>query len=106
MHTFSGGGRTFHGGYDALDFRLIAQNGDAGKFRIFPILSKLPDKVARFLFEFHDLHFQRLDLPPLPDDRSTIDAHAMLSPEQVISTPFITLYKSFYVLFFSFPSIF
>ena len=35
-----------------------------------PILSVLPDKFARFLFEFHSCRFESLDLPILPDDRS------------------------------------
>ena len=68
VHTLSGG--SLYGGYDALDYRLILVHGDAGKLGKYPILSKLPDKVARFLYEFHDFHFQRLRLPPLPDDRS------------------------------------
>ena len=93
MHTFSVGGGTLFGGFDALDFRLILAKGDAGKFGQNTILSKLPDKFARFLYEFHDFRFQRLDLAPLPHDRSIIDVHAILSPDQVIHTTFINLFK-------------
>ena len=39
---------------------------------------------ARFLYEYHDNRFQRLDLPPIPDDRSEFDVHAALKPEQVV----------------------
>ena len=53
-----------YGGYDALNHMLIV-HGHAGKLGEYPILSKLPDKFARFLYEFHDFHFQRLHLPPL-----------------------------------------
>ena len=52
MHTLVGGGRQ-HGGYDALDYRSIVR-GEAGKLGNYPILAVLPDKFARFLFEFHD----------------------------------------------------
>jgi len=86
-----GGGGAFHGGYDALDFRLLIRNGDAGKLGIFLILSNLPDKFAIFLFEFRDLHFQRLNLPPLPDDRSTVNVHAIITPDQIMFRTVITL---------------
>ena len=52
MHTLVGGGRQ-HGGYDALDYRSIVR-GETGKLGNYPILAVLPDKFARFLFEFHD----------------------------------------------------
>jgi hypothetical protein len=35
----------------------------------YSILSVLPDKFARFLYEFHDYRFLSLDLPPLPPKR-------------------------------------
>ena len=82
-----------YGGYDALDYRLILVHGDAEKLGKYPILSKLPDKVARFLYEFHDFHFQRLPvrLPPLPDDRSAINVHAILSPPEVVNISCVTM---------------
>ena len=57
--------------------------GDAGKLEKYDILAFLPDKVARFLYEYHDFRFQSLDLPPSPHDRSDFDLHAALKPEQV-----------------------
>ena len=71
MHTLVGGGGQ-DGGFDALDYRKI-KHGDAGKLGKYDILSVLPDKFARFLYEFHDFRFSGLDLPPLPADRSDFD---------------------------------
>ena len=90
MHYFSSGGGSFYGGYDALNHMLII-HGNAGKLGEYPILSKLPDKFARFLHEFHDFHFQRMNLPPLPADRSNFDVHAALAPDQVIIIPCPTI---------------
>ena len=79
MHTLVGGGGQ-HGGYDALDYRKIKQ-GDAG--RLGNILAVLPDKFARFLFEFHAVRFESLDLPLIPADRSDFDVHAALDDDKV-----------------------
>ena len=79
-HYLEGGGLN---GYDALRHEGIL-HGDAGKLGRYDILSFLPDKVARFLYEYHDFRFQRLDLPPIPDDRSEFDVHAALDTAQVI----------------------
>ena len=59
-------------GYDALRHETSETilHGDAGKLGKYDIISFLPDKVARFLYEYHDNRFQRLDLPPIPEDRS------------------------------------
>ena len=73
VHTLVGGGGQ-HGGGDALDYRKIYQ-GNAGKLGDYPILSVLPDKFARFLFEYHSHRFESLDLPELPADRSDYDVH-------------------------------
>jgi hypothetical protein len=70
VHTLVGGGGQY-GGFDALDFRKI-RHGHAGKLGTYDILSVLPDKFARFLFEFHA---QSLDLPFLPADRGDFDVH-------------------------------
>ena len=56
---------------------------DAGPLGIYPILSVLPDKFARFLFEFHSVRFKSLDLPPLPADRSNFDVHGALEDDKV-----------------------
>ena len=78
------GGRGNKGGYDALNHMLIIK-GDAGHLENYPILSLLPDKFVRFLYEFHDSRFQRLDLPLLPHDRSDLDVHRLRSAPQVIT---------------------
>ena len=81
VHTLVGGGGQ-HGGYDALDYRKIHQ-GNAGKLGNYPILSVLPDKFARFLFEYHSHRFESLDLPLLPSDRSDFDVHGALLDDKV-----------------------
>ncbi len=80
MYTLVGGGGQ-HGGYDAraLDYRRI-KHGDAGKLALF---SYLPDKFARFLYEFHAFRFEGLDRPHPPADRSDFDVHGALKDEQV-----------------------
>ncbi len=81
MHTLVGGGGQ-HGGFDALDYRKI-KNGDAGKLGNYSILSVLPDKFARFLYDFHDYRFVSLDLSPLPAERSDFDVHGALEDARV-----------------------
>ena len=81
VHTLVGGGGQ-EGGFDALDYRKI-KNGNAGKLGKYDILSVLPDKFARFLYEFHDFRYSSLDLPPLPADRSDFDVHGAIDNDQV-----------------------
>ena len=81
MHSLVGGGGQ-HGGLDALDYRKI-KHGNAGLLGTYPILSVLPAKFARFLFEFHSGRFESLDLPILPDDRSQFDVHCALEDDKV-----------------------
>ncbi len=73
MHTLMGGGG-LHEGFDALDY---------GKLGNYHILSVLPDKFARFLYEFHDFLLKSIDLPPLPADRSSFDVHGAINTDQV-----------------------
>ena len=40
-------------------------------------------KFARFLFEFHYVRFERLDLPLLPADSSDFDVHCALEDDKV-----------------------
>ncbi len=75
-----GGGQ--HGGFDALDYRKIKQ-GNAGRLGTYDILSVLPAKFARFLFEFHAYRYESLDLPLLPADRSNFDVHGALLDDKV-----------------------
>ena len=81
MHTLVGGGGQL-GGFDALDYRKIKQ-GDLGLLGIYPILSVLPDKFARFLFEYHAVRFESLDHSPLTADRSDFDVHGALEDDKV-----------------------
>jgi hypothetical protein len=81
VHTMVGG-RGQHGGYATLDYRKIHQ-GNAGKLGNYPILSVLPDKFARFLFEYHSHCFESLDLLQLPADRSDFDVHGALLDDKV-----------------------
>ena len=59
------------------------EQGNAGKLGTYDILSVLPDKFARFLFEFHAYRFESLDLPLLPADRSDFDVHGALLDDKV-----------------------
>ena len=43
----------------------------------------LLDKFARFLFEFHSVRFESLDLLLLPADRSDFDVHGALEDDKV-----------------------
>jgi hypothetical protein len=70
VHTLVGGGGQ-HGGFDALDYRKI-KHGDAGKLGNYSILSVLPDKFARFLYDFHDYRFLSLGLPPCQQTEATL----------------------------------
>ena len=58
---------TSMGDFNALDYRKI-RHGDDGKLGNYPILAFLPDKMARFLYEFHAFRFESLGLLPLPAD--------------------------------------
>jgi len=79
VHTLEGGGD--HGlGYDALRHETIL-HGDAGRLGVYPILAFLPDKVIRFLYEFHAFRFPSLELPPVPDDGDEV--HRILRPDQL-----------------------
>ena len=57
--------------------------GNAGKLGNYPVLSVLPDKFARFLFEYHSHRFESLDLPQLITDRSDFDVHRALLDDKV-----------------------
>ena len=81
LHTLVGGGGQ-HGGFDAPNYRKI-KHGDAGPLGIYPILSVLPDKFARFLFEYHAVRLESLDLPPLPANSSAFDVHGALEEDKV-----------------------
>jgi hypothetical protein len=76
VHTLVGGGGQL-GCFNALDYSKI-KHGNAGPLGTYPILSVLPDKFARFLFEFHSARFESMDLPLLPDGQSSLTCTAHL----------------------------
>lgn len=79
VHSLEGGGESGTG-YDALRHESIL-HGDAGRLGVYPILAFLPDKVCRFLYEFHAFRFESLELPPVPDDGDEV--HRILRPDQL-----------------------
>ena len=48
----------------------------------YSVAKTLPDKVARFLFEFHGDMFQSMGLDELPPDRSDLDVHGIITAPQ------------------------
>ena len=80
-HFLAGGG-THNRGYHALRWEMIL-HGNAGEMGKYAVLSVLPDKIARFLYEYHDTSYTSLGLPPIPLDRSGISIHSILRPDQV-----------------------
>ena len=62
---------------------VVPDDDDHGQLGTYDILSVLPDKFARFLFEFHAHWFESLDLPHLPADRSDFDVHGALLDDKV-----------------------
>ena len=67
---------------NALRWEMIL-HGNAGEMGRYAVLSVLPDKIARFLYEYHDTLYTSLGLPPIPLDRSGISVHCILRPDQV-----------------------
>jgi hypothetical protein len=80
-HSLAGGG-SHNLGYHALRWEMIL-HGNAGEMGKYAVLSVLPDKIARFLYEYHDTSYTSLGLPAMPLDRSDISVHSILRPEQV-----------------------
>ena len=80
-HSLSGGG-SHNLGYHAMRWETIT-HGNAGEFGKYAVLKTLPDKIARFLYEFHNEDYLSHNLPPLPIDRSEIDVHGILKSFEV-----------------------
>ena len=81
-HSLAGGG-THNRGYDALNCDLIAR-GDAGKgLGHYGALSYLPDKVARYLYEFHCADYVGLQLPAIPGYANSGTIHKLLKTHHV-----------------------
>ena len=70
-------------GYVAVSWESIL-HGDVGQYGRYEVLSVLPDKVARYLFEFHAEQYTHLNLPPLPDNRDSGVIHGLLKTVQVM----------------------
>ena len=49
----------------------------------YAVLKTLPDKIVRFLYEYHSEDYLSKNLPPLPIDRSDIDVHGILQGYEV-----------------------
>ena len=76
-------GGTHQLGYDALDLDFIKQGHAGGTLGRYAVLSNLPDKVAKYLLEFHSSDYVRLGLPAIPESASSGDIHKMLNTDQV-----------------------
>ena len=81
LHSLTSGSVN-NSGYDALQWESILHR-DAGVYGKYSVLQVLPDKIGRFLFEYHSELFNSLSLPDLPSDRSSVDVHRLLDPKQV-----------------------
>ncbi len=74
--------------YQALDWESIL-HGNAGELLDYTELAILPDKIARFLYQYHSESYSSLQLPQgpeLPDDRSNFDVHGMLTHQVDLQT--------------------
>ena len=81
--SLTGGGQ-HQRGYDALDLDFIKQGDAGGGLGSYAVLCNLPDKVAKYLLEFHPNDYKGLGLPAIPDGASSGDIHKMLDPDQVL----------------------
>ncbi len=81
-HSLAGGG-SHNLGYHALSWDMILHS-NAGEMGKYGVLSMLSDRIARFLYEYHDTSYTSLGLPPIPMDRSGISVHGSLRPDQVL----------------------
>ena len=65
-----------------MDWESIL-HGHAADLGEYKELAVLPDKLARYLYEFHAASYASHGLPVLPVDRSRVDVHGILRPDQV-----------------------
>jgi hypothetical protein len=86
-HSLAGGG-SHNLGFHALRWEMIL-HGNAGEMGKYAVLSTLSDKIARYLYEFHHTSYGRLGLPAIPLDRSDVDVHGILRPDQVLYSAYI-----------------
>ncbi len=69
-------------GYTAFNWERIL-HGNAGELGSYMELAVLPDKIARYLYEYRADSYASHDLPVLTDDRSRTNVHGILEPHQV-----------------------
>ncbi len=82
-HSLVGGG-THQLGYDAVDLEFIKRGDAGGQLGPYDVLRFLPDKVAKYVFEFHSSDYVGLPLPAIPEGASSGDIHKMLKTSEVI----------------------
>ena len=70
-------------GYDALDLDFIKQGHAGGRLGQYKVLTCLPDKVAKYLLEFHASDYMGLRLPAIPDGSSSGAIHKILDSSKV-----------------------
>ena len=70
-------------GYTVFAWESI-MHGDAGELGIYKELAVLSDKIARYLYEYHSESYPSLGFPLLPVDRSDVNVHGVLKPQQVL----------------------
>jgi hypothetical protein len=72
-------------GYAAFNWGRIL-HGNAGELGDYKELAVLPDKIARYLYEYHADSYASYDLPVLPADRSRTNVHGILKPYEVVQS--------------------
>ncbi len=70
-------------GYAAFNWKRILHD-NAGKLGDYKEITVLPDKIARYLYEYHADFYASHDLPVRPADRSHINVHGILKPYQAV----------------------
>ena len=78
-HRLSGGG-SHNLGYDALPWEMIV-HGNCGEYGRYSELAVLPDKVARYLFEFDSQSYRGLALPDIPPSASSGTIHKLMDAQ-------------------------
>ena len=81
-HSLSGGGKGMKG-YDALDCAMISLGSAGARLGRYNKLCFLPDKAARFLYEFHADDYKGLRLPVIPSSAGSGDIHKLLKTHHV-----------------------
>jgi hypothetical protein len=70
-------------GYDALDCTMISRGSAGARLGRYTELGFLPDKAARFLFEFHADDYKSWRLPAIPSSTSSGGIHKLLKTHHV-----------------------